>query len=43
MLEADEPLMLVVTPAAGLIVIVFVAFDPPFAGTKIGNVSHAEL
>ena len=43
MLEADEPLIVAVTPAPGLIVIVFVALEPPFAGTTIGKVSAAEL
>jgi hypothetical protein len=36
---AEEPLMAGVAPEAGLMVMVLVAFDPPFAGTTIGKVS----
>jgi hypothetical protein len=40
---AEEPLMLGVAPEAGLMVMVLVAFEPPFAGTTMGKVSPLEL
>ena len=39
---AEEPVMVGVAPTAGLMVMVFVALLPPFAGTTMGKVSALE-